>query len=230
MRRRYEEVLDKLLDRVMSGDITVGDWLPREVDLAEEFGVSRGVARETIRALKERYVIDVRHGRGAWVQPAERWDTLDPAVISAAARSERHRDLLIELVDCRRVIEPEIARLAARRVTVDEVDELRLACHRVQTASTCARRPTPEGDPLVGAEIAFHRTLARIGGNRALARVLSPVDVALARARHEQGRGDESQLVLGLVQICEAVAARHGEAARRATIAAVRQLGESLGR
>jgi GntR family transcriptional repressor for pyruvate dehydrogenase complex len=226
--RRYEVVLEQLLERVMSGDVTPGDWLPREVDLADEFGVSRGVARETIRALKERGVIDVRHGRGAWVQPPERWDVLDQAVITAAARSERHRHLLFELVDCRRLIEPEIARLATRRATSDELAELKVACHHLRTASAGARHSAADRDPLVPAEVGFHRALARLGGNHTLARVLSPIDLALARARHERRDGGESRLVQGLVRICDAVTARNAEAARRATVAAVQQLAESL--
>jgi DNA-binding FadR family transcriptional regulator len=51
--------------------------LPREVDLAAEFEVSRGVARETIRAMEERGLVSVKHGKGATIE-ADDWDVFDP--------------------------------------------------------------------------------------------------------------------------------------------------------
>ena len=51
MTRLHRDPMRALLDEIVSGTIGVGVWLPKEVDLAQRFDVSRGVARETIRAL-----------------------------------------------------------------------------------------------------------------------------------------------------------------------------------
>jgi DNA-binding FadR family transcriptional regulator len=54
MARLHRERMRWVLDRVLAGEFPEGALLPREVDLAERFGVSRGVTREVIRALEER--------------------------------------------------------------------------------------------------------------------------------------------------------------------------------
>jgi GntR family transcriptional repressor for pyruvate dehydrogenase complex len=68
--------------------------LPREVDLAAEFDVSRGVARETIRAMEERGLISVKHGKGATVNEPDGWDVFDPDVLAAMLSSDRQSDVL----------------------------------------------------------------------------------------------------------------------------------------
>jgi GntR family transcriptional repressor for pyruvate dehydrogenase complex len=54
--------MNSLTSEIVSGERPPGEMLPREVDLAAEFNVSRGVARETIRAMEERGLISVKHG------------------------------------------------------------------------------------------------------------------------------------------------------------------------
>jgi DNA-binding FadR family transcriptional regulator len=60
----------ELIARVAAGAYPAGAMLPKEELLAAELDVSRGVVRECIRALEERGVVRVRHGRGATVLPA----------------------------------------------------------------------------------------------------------------------------------------------------------------
>src|SRR5215218_7463982 len=98
--------MEAILQRVVDGAIEPGEWLPREVDLAEQYGVSRGVIREAVQALRERGLVDVRHGRGQWVLPEEHWDLLDVQVLQAVVTARR-LDLLSEIVECRRLLEPD---------------------------------------------------------------------------------------------------------------------------
>src|ERR1700750_1004823 len=83
MSRLHENVMRVLMGDIVSRRIGVGGWLPREADIAAQFGVSRGVARECIRGLEERGLVAVKHGRGATVLPEQRWDILDPDVLRA---------------------------------------------------------------------------------------------------------------------------------------------------
>ena len=68
MSRLHRDAMKQLTNDIVSGRLAPGDMLQREVDLADEMGISRGVARETIRALEERGLVSVRHGRGATVR------------------------------------------------------------------------------------------------------------------------------------------------------------------
>jgi hypothetical protein len=58
--------------------------------------VSRGVARETIRAMKERGAIAVKHGKGATVSAPSEWDVFDADVLAATLESRRGGDVLAE--------------------------------------------------------------------------------------------------------------------------------------
>src|SRR5215218_5302529 len=107
MSRLHEDVARSLLDEIVADEIAVGEWLPREVDLAARFGISRGTAREVVHSLRLRGVIDVRHGQGAWVQPEDCWELLDPEVLRAAALAPARAELLDEVLECRRTLEPE---------------------------------------------------------------------------------------------------------------------------
>jgi DNA-binding FadR family transcriptional regulator len=78
MARKHRDVMRLLIADIISGRRAAGDMLPKEVDLADEFEVSRGVARETIRALEERSLIEVRHGKGATINEPTEWDVFDP--------------------------------------------------------------------------------------------------------------------------------------------------------
>jgi GntR family transcriptional repressor for pyruvate dehydrogenase complex len=222
--RRHELVVAEVLDRIVARDIASGDWLPREVDFADEHGISRGVAREAIQALKERGLVGVRHGRGAWVQPESEWNLMDRDVIAAFARSQDRQELLTEVLECRRIIEPEAAALAAKRAEPEQLPALDEAFARLKAANATRRARLPERDALVAAEVGFHEALVRLTANRALMRVLSSVHIALAIARHERVEERSPALVRTHDRVRKAVNARDPEQAREAVLAGVRQL------
>ena len=87
--------------RVLIGEIASGRWpegelLPRELDLAARFDVSRNVARECIRGLEERRMVSVRHGRGARVRPEHEWDRFDPDVLATLLGGPRAAGVIAE--------------------------------------------------------------------------------------------------------------------------------------
>jgi DNA-binding FadR family transcriptional regulator len=152
-RRRHQDVVEALLDRIVAGEFTPGDRLPKEVVVAEQYGVNRGTAREALRALEERRVAIVRHGRGSIVQPHGSWNVLDPTVASALLTARGRAGFGREIDYARYTVEPELAALAAEHAS--RVDRAALG------------RATSEDAP-AGAFIA---ELGRIARNRPLASV-----------------------------------------------------------
>jgi GntR family transcriptional repressor for pyruvate dehydrogenase complex len=161
--------------------------LPREVDLAAEFDVSRGVARETIRAMEERGLIAVKHGKGATVNEPEDWDVFDPDVLAATLDSERGSEVLAEYLECRRILEVEAAGMAAQRATKRDVDHLTKALRRMEET---AARPGSQAaeERFHEADIAFHQTLIGATGNRALGGLVERIHSALLLARFPLAR------------------------------------------
>src|SRR5690242_20425826 len=125
-----------LIADIVSGIRPAGEMLPREVDLAAEFDVSRGVARETIRALEERGLISVKHGKGATVNGPDSWDVFDPDVLSALLDTERGAGVLAEYLECRRLLEVQAAGLAAERASKADVKRIAVAYARMEGTTT----------------------------------------------------------------------------------------------
>ncbi len=206
-----------LVEDIARGRIAPGDWLPREVDLAGRFGVSRGVARETIRALEERGVVAVRHGRGARVLPLEDWDLLDERVLGALLAGGRAEEVIREALECRRLLEGEAAAEAARRIRPDGARELTEALAHLRAAADEPRA----ADDLAAAAAAFRAVLARLSGNRPLGRMLAPLDAVSAAVVRELPRSGRRGLVERYEKILSAVCAGDADGAREAVEADV---------
>jgi DNA-binding FadR family transcriptional regulator len=187
MARRHREIVSALLDRMVGGTYPAGTALPKEEALVEEFDVARGTVREAIRALEERHVVRVKHGRGATVLDAGEWNVLDPEVAHALLRGRGRKRVLEELGELLALLEPEAAALAAERASDAELEGL--------------------ADAAAGP--GFTVALAAAAHNRPLAATLRALRELLATA--EQPAADAAT-----AKLASALAARDAPGARRA--------------
>jgi len=218
MSRLHVSVMRVLMGDIVGRRLSTGDWLPREMDIAGAFGVSRGVARECIRSLEERGLVSVKHGRGATVMPDTRWDVLDPDVLGALIDSGRGAAILADYLESRRILEIEAAGLAAERARPDDLAALSDAFGRMVAAAERAVDSPAAEDLYHEADIAFHRSLIDATGNRALGAIAEPIHRALTTARRPLAR-PELRLERGLPEhrrILVAVAKADPAAARDA--------------
>jgi GntR family transcriptional repressor for pyruvate dehydrogenase complex len=150
--RLYLAVVDHLKQAIESGVYPVGGRLPSERELAEELGVSRPVVREAIIVLESRGLVQTRHGAGVFVQ------TDAEAATSAIADSDSGP---FELIEARRLLEGEIAALAADLVTDGQIAELQRLIDRMgdKGLDTATREK---------ADRAFHIALVRVTENDVL--------------------------------------------------------------
>lgn len=187
MARLHRDVMRVLIEDVVAGARPTGERLPREVDLAARFGVSRGVARETIRAMEERGLVSVKHGKGATVSAAESWDVFDPDVLDAILESARSGEILAEYLECRRILEVEAAGLAAGRASAADLERAAQALRRME--QTTARAPSEAAEARFHeADVAFHQAVIAGTGNRALGALLERIHSALLLARYPLAR------------------------------------------
>jgi DNA-binding FadR family transcriptional regulator len=195
--RLHREIMAELITRIAAGTYPAGSMLPKEERLAAELDVSRGVVRECIRALEERGVVRVRHGRGATVLPSRAWNVLDPDVFAAVHDAPGGRRLLAEAVEARAIVLGQAAALAAERGRPESLRALTSAVEAVETAV--------DEHAVVAAELEFERALLDAAGNRPLARVAAALGEAMA------GEGRRGVDLRGAVA---AIAAGDGAAAR----------------
>lgn len=165
-----EQISRQLLEKIIAGRYKPGDLLPPERDLATAFGVSRVVVREGLNSLVSKGILSVRQGRGTTVNPMKDWNTLDPEVLMLL-----HGDQVFDkLIQFRRILEPEIAALAAQNITDAELEEL-------QAFSDLPDTDTVEDH--VEHDTAFHLIIARATQNPVLLIVLSSVSELLRESR-----------------------------------------------
>lgn len=218
MSRLHRSVQRIFVADIVSGRTPEGARLPTETELAQRFGVSRGVARESLRSLEERGLVRVKHGIGATVRPAADWDMFSPEVIAAVLEHQGGTKLLSDYLECRRLLEIEAAALAAQRATAEDLMALSAALERMTATAVEAPGSPSAEERFHEADVAFHRALIQATGNLALGRMTEPVHRALAAARRPLAR-PEHRLERSLPEhreILAAVAARDPDRAREA--------------
>jgi GntR family transcriptional regulator, transcriptional repressor for pyruvate dehydrogenase complex len=127
VRKAYEQVYDQLRDLIIRGELARGERLPGEVELARQFGVSRGTVREALRALAAHNL--VRTAKGASGGTFVTLPTVDhiSAFLQAniSLLSETNDVTLEEFLEARRLLEGFAARQCAVRHTEEDLDRLR---------------------------------------------------------------------------------------------------------
>ncbi len=173
--RAADQVTRALVDGLRAGAAPQGARLPRDVDLAEHFGVSRSVVRDALDRLRRAGLIEVRRGNGGGA-------TVRSSHIPTALLT--HRDELGEpelrgLLEARRTLEERCAVLAAARATPAELEGI---------AALAAALGDVRDDPdaFIETDVRFHLAIARASGNRPLAAFLAEVfrDLAAVRFRY----------------------------------------------
>ena len=207
---RLSDRLAVLLGRqIDSGALQPGDRLPTEQQLASSHGVSRTVVREAVHQLKSRQLVVSRQGSGVYVAPAPINQPLafDPAVLGSV-------HAVVHVVEVRRVLEAEIAALAAERATRAQVAAMRRALKAIDVAAAA-------GQDGVAQDLAFHRVIGEATGNPQFGLLLGFLEQYL-REGMRITRGNESRRLdfmqavrLEHKAIVDAIAARDPAAARR---------------
>ncbi|NYI42655.1 FadR/GntR family transcriptional regulator [Demequina lutea] len=186
---RPDHVVDGITQMILDGELTPGDRLPVEKELAARLDVSRGSLREGVRALSVLGVVESRQGDGTYVT------TLDPSLLVAPL------GLVIELQSAghalpvhavRRVLETEAAGLAASNAGESQSALGRASAALEDAADVLAGSPggasaDVDHERLLQADIAFHRAIADAAGNPVLAALIEAL--AGRTARHRLWRG-----------------------------------------
>jgi DNA-binding FadR family transcriptional regulator len=166
-------VVAELGAQILAGRHRPGETLPREGDLAADFGVSRTSLREAVKVLSAKGLLESRPRTGVRVRPREDWNLLDPAVLSWHPDLTGDRDLMRSLIETRRVIEPPAAAMAAARATAADLARIEAACLGIEAAYPS------DAEAGVEADVAFHRAVIDASGNIVLARLIGAIEAAL---------------------------------------------------
>ena len=202
-------VVEELAHRIVSGNLAAGDVLPTETVLCDEFGFSRTSIREGLKLLEERGLVRVEQGRGTTVQPRESWSLLDPLVIRIALAYDHDMALLDDLIAVRRLLERDMTRVAAARLTDDELASLARMLERMA-------KSLGDYEQFRRLDLAFHAAVMKASGSEIGRTIVGTIHVHAEHAPRLNVPGERTALertVLEHRAIYEALAARDGELA-----------------
>jgi DNA-binding FadR family transcriptional regulator len=146
-----DQVIDQLRGSVVSGEWPVGTRIPNEAVLAESLGVGRNTVREAVRALAHAGLLEVRQGDGTYVRATSE--------VSGALRRLCGAELR-DVLQVRRGLEVEGARLAAANRTEDDLADLRSLLARRREHQRAGRT-----DDFARADAEFHLAIVRSSHN-----------------------------------------------------------------
>lgn len=181
-------VTAELVQRIVRGEHPPGAPLPPEPALCETFAVSRTVIREAVKILQEKGLVQVRQGAGTTVTPPARWNMLDEQVLAASINQDESLEILDDLVVTRRLLESDMAHVAARLATPDIVERLRTLVDRmdelVDDAGTYAEH-----------DRAFHDVVMQASGNRIARGVVRGLESQVINTARYMGRTERALCV-----------------------------------
>ncbi len=206
-KRAYEDIVTQIRTLIEKGKLKQGDLLPNEKELSETFKVSRSTVREAVLSLEMLHLVERRQGDGTYVMA-----TSEEAIVKPLAASIFHeKDDIIDVFTLRRILEPEIAGLAADRSNPKDIKVLEEIVEKQQQTMA-------SGKSAVMTDSNFHYALARMSGNKVLERLLVALVRLLRKTREAYLQTDErkQKSLAGHRDILNAIKAGNGTMARQA--------------
>jgi GntR family transcriptional regulator, transcriptional repressor for pyruvate dehydrogenase complex len=201
-----DDAIEKIKEMILDGRLKPGDRLPREADLADQLGISRGSLREAVRALSMMRILDVRQGDGTYVT------SLTPELLleTMGFIIDFHQDSsILDLFEVRRGLEPLAAEKAALLMSDDDAADLRALVESAESET--------DVEAVVANDLEFHHRIAAGAGNALLCSLIDSLSGPTTRARIWRGLTQAGAVDKTREQhaaILEAIATRQPDLAR----------------
>jgi GntR family transcriptional regulator, transcriptional repressor for pyruvate dehydrogenase complex len=202
----YEDVA-RQIERLILKKLRPGDKLPSERELAETLAVSRSSIRDAIRSLELMGMVEPRQGAGTIVREINPNSIASP-LVNALKRKE---EMMGELLDFRRIIEPPLAARAATHASAEEIAEMEDILER-------QKMKLRKGESAIPEDSEFHYAVAMASGNSVVLKVLDIVMDLLrdTRERSLQVEGRPQKSLAGHRRILNAIKHHDAEGAKAA--------------
>jgi GntR family transcriptional repressor for pyruvate dehydrogenase complex len=184
----YEQVIEQIKYMITSGELKKGDKLPPERELVEKFQVSRTSVREALRALQIIGLIECKQGGGNYIRDSFEDNLIEPLSLMFVLQNSRNSEIL----ELRKVLEVETATLAARKITQEELAQMKEIIEKMK------QLPDEKENIILDKEL--HYIIARASGNNLIISILTAVsslmDSFIKEAREAIINKDENKMVL----------------------------------
>jgi GntR family transcriptional repressor for pyruvate dehydrogenase complex len=159
-KRAYQSIVEQVLKLIEKGKLKQGDQLPSERELTEIFKVSRTTVREAIRTLESMKLLQSRQGNGTYVLASSEEEVVQPL----AAALFHAQDDIQDIFYVRKIIEPNVAELAAENATAQEIAEMEEILRKQEAC-------IENNESIIETDSAFHNLMASASKNRVIERL-----------------------------------------------------------
>jgi GntR family transcriptional regulator, transcriptional repressor for pyruvate dehydrogenase complex len=206
-RDKVYEGVARQIERLILKRLQPGDKLPSERELAETLRVSRSSIRDAIRSLELMGMVEPRQGAGTIVREISSESLVNPL----ANAIKRKEELIGELLDFRKMLEPQLAARAATRVSPNQIFEMEQILERQE-------QKLRDGESAIVEDSEFHYAIALASGNSVVLKVLDTLMDLLrdSRERSLQVEGRPQKSLTAHRRILAALKRHDGEAAKLA--------------
>lgn len=199
-RGKVYQAVAKQLERRITEELKPGDFLPPERELVKMLGVSRSSVRDAIRSLELMGLLEPRQGVGTVV-----CGTGATHANSLASTLAEKRKMIEELLEVREVLEPGLARRAARNAAPDEIANMEDILERQEAK-------VRSGELGIDEDSEFHYSIAVASHNSTILKVMDVLMDLLreTRERSLEVGGRQEKSLAGHRRILSAL--KHGDA------------------
>jgi GntR family transcriptional repressor for pyruvate dehydrogenase complex len=169
----YTTVFEDLQQRIRGGAWLPGTRLPSITRLAQDLRVGTGSVREALQSLQSIGLVRIEHGRGVFVASSR------PSTDLSSHFQDVGAGQMLALAETRRILEPELAALAAERGTDEELAEIENLAWQMEAQAQ-------QGGDFAELDMLFHRHVARAARNPILYRTIEGVRDLLLESRRKR--------------------------------------------
>ncbi len=181
-----DSIVDSIIEDIQNKKLSPGDKLPTEAEMAEEYGVSRISIREALRSLSAVGLVVTRHGEGSFI------NEYNPDMLASTLRSISLLDdtPVLEMLQLRKIMETEAARLCAENATKEELDVVQL--YLKEREKYCRVEATSENiKKKYEMDKMFHLSIAKGSHNEIFIKFIETIHASIDIHQRESSKNDE---------------------------------------
>jgi GntR family transcriptional repressor for pyruvate dehydrogenase complex len=195
-------------EAILNGNLKVGEKLPSEQELADQFGVSRNILREALRDIKARGLVEIKNGAGIYITKPTFADVkgmLNRVVVLNAAAIKDYYEV-------RFALEVTVCELAAQRIKDEEINELK----KIYDAM---KKNVSNREELTRLDFEFHNTITKSTNNNLFCSFLQPLQSIMTYMfNNSYSAASQKEALEGHKKIITALAKKKSDLARDAMI------------
>ena len=169
-----QKVASKIEEAILSKELSVGDKLPSEHELCNQFGVSRTSIREAVKILNTQGMVEVEKGRGIFVK-----NLSSQSVTDGILKFYQHRldgEYALDLVHTRQALEPSIAYYAAQNRTTEDLET-------IEKYINLLNKHRNKADLSARYDLEFHKSLAVASQNKMFLLMMKPLQGLIPKVK-----------------------------------------------